>query len=312
MTQSNKSGLTLRAQLACIPENVLELIEIDTIQLVSGCPRACSHCSQSPLSALKQISPLRLSESLACLMELKEKTGNEMLARYILTSTDSDPFLCANLAKIVDSFYNNTAKRIYLLTSGWFDRRIYIENAEWIANNPNKVEKVALTLSNFPTNPRSLFDNADFYIRAVSTFAEPLQEKFIISPQYNSEVGATHIHSLQQTGDLLDYVLKSAGQSRENFLGRLYFRPIIGIGRADSVLAVQKISEYRIEAEEPPPLVSTREFARPYSGMLDINGNLRVLKAKRAILNRELTAYQLVEDVFGNHSCTSQELLANS
>ncbi len=74
----------------------------------------------------------------------------------------------------------------------------------------------------------------------------------------------------------------------KEFGRRIFPRPVIGLGRAGTLLEIRKNATYRIEAEDPSPIISTRETERPYSGLVDIKGNLLYLEAPRAILNRGL------------------------
>lgn len=163
------------------------------------------------------------------------------------------------------------------------------------------VKRVALTLSNYPTNPASLFDNMDVLINAVKTLRALPEDKFIISPQYTPEEDKYHIHSQKQVEDLLSYVLQKAGCSRDEFKDRIFPRPIIGLGRAITTLKVGAQAIYRIEAE--PIVISTSEKEKPYSGMINIEGNLLVMKAPRAILNRELSMYLPAELLAGDKRC---------
>lgn len=266
-------------------------IEIDTLKITDKCPRACDHCSQDPIAGLCSIPAGQFEANVDDIMKIREK-GNDLLARYVLTSTDSDPFLHPHLADLVKIFYDKTGKRFYLLTSGWYDHPKFQRNADWVAQHPDYIERVALTLSNFPTNPSSIFDNARLQSNAIKTFREMPEEKFMISPQYVEEVDRYHIHSRRQVEDLLDHVLREAGSARKQFDGRIHYRSVIGLGRALTKLGVRRRVEYRIEAESPPPIISVREQERPYSGLIDLEGNLLVLKAPRAILNRDLHLYQ--------------------
>ncbi|MBI2665358.1 radical SAM protein, partial [Candidatus Woesearchaeota archaeon] len=140
-------------------EDLLDLVEIDMLKITDKCPRACSHCSQDPSVGLKVISIEQFESNIDEILKIRER-GNDILANYVLTSTDSDPFLHPHLAKLVEIFYNKTGRKFYLLTSGWYDTPRFQKNADWIANHPEFVERVALTLSNFPTNPSSIFANA--------------------------------------------------------------------------------------------------------------------------------------------------------
>ncbi len=283
----------LEEALEKVGPEVLRKIEIDTFQLNQGCPRACDHCSQDPETRLRNVSPGSFKCYVESVRKINEQIGNDLLARYLLTATDSDPFLHSHLAELVQSLCETTGKRFYLLTSGWFLRDTFQQNAEWIVEHPDTVEKVSLTLSNYPTNPASLFDNMDQLVNAVRTLSKLPEDKFIISPQYTENIDGYHIHSQKQGEDLLSYVLKRAGLSRVDFEGRIFPRPIIGLGRALTTLNVGAQTVYRIEAE--PTVISTREQEKPYSGMVDIEGNLLVMKAPRAILNRDLKKYRSAE-----------------
>ena len=282
--------------------NLLETIEIDTLKITDKCPRACDHCSQDPRLGLESISVENFERSIDEIAKIKREGGNDLLANYVLTSTDSDPFLHPQLAKLVEVFHDKTGKRFYLLTSGWYDNPIFQKNADWIAEHPEYVERVALTLSNFPTNPSSMFDNARLQSNVIRTFAQMQEDKFLISPQYMEKVDRYHIHSRKQTEDLLDHVLREAGMTRKDFQGRIHYRPIIGLGRAITQLGVQRREEYRIEAEDPLPIISERELERPYSGLIDLSGNLLVLRAPRAILNRDVHMYKSASELASSQS----------
>lgn len=284
--------VTLENAVEEIGESVLGQIEIDTFKITDRCPRACSHCSQSPDIGLSVVSLEDFGKYVKAIAKLKEETGNDLLTNYLLTSTDSDPFLHPQLADVVQALHEATRKRFYLLTSGWYVRSRFQMNADWIAKHPGLVERVSLTLSNFPTNPSSVYENMEILVNVVRTFGRMPEDKFAISPQYNAEVGDENIHSEKQIADLLDYVLKRAGFSRTSFEGRIFFRPVIGLGRASALLGVKKQATYRIEAEDPLPVISTRETERPYSGLVDMQGNLLVMEAPRAILNRKLGSYE--------------------
>ncbi|HLC71922.1 MAG TPA: hypothetical protein VJI32_07985 [Candidatus Nanoarchaeia archaeon] len=285
----------LEQVLEKVKPELLRQIEIDTFQLNDGCPRACDHCSQDPETRLRNVPPESFKRYVQSIKKINEKMGDDMLARYLLTATDSDPFLHSQLAELVQGLYKITGKKFYLLTSGWFERGTFQQNAAWIVEHPEMVERVALTLSNYPTNPASLFDNVDVLVNAVRTLRQLPEDKFVISPQYTGEADNYHIHSQKQVEDLLRYVVQKAGCGRDEFEGRIFPRPIIGLGRAATTLRVGAQSVYRIEAE--PLVISTREQEKPYSGMIDIGGNLLVMKAPRAILNRELKDYKSAESL---------------
>ena len=269
----------------------LEKVEVDILKITDKCTKACVHCSQSPEVGLSYISVKKFNDNIDNLVRIKEETGNDLLANYILTSTDSDPFLHPDLAELTKNLYQKTSKKFYLLTSGWYDHDKFQKNADWILNNPEYIEKAALTLSNFPTNPSSIFNNAKLFINAVKTFGDLPEDKFIISPQYTEGVNDYHIHSKKQVKDLLNYVIDKAGFNKKHFEGRIHYRPIIGLGRASSKLDVKEVEQYRIEAENPLPVISTREEERPYSGLINIKGELLIIEAQRAILNRNLKDY---------------------
>lgn len=271
--------------------DLLQCIEIDTLRITRNCPRGCSHCSQDPKKGLAQVGVDQFGRVVDALADIRHSTGNDLLANYVLTTTDSDPFLHKELSSLVKMLCDGTGKRFYLLTSGWFEHRYFQRNADWIAQNPDYVERVALTLSNFPTNPGSVFRNARLLTNAVRTFGEMPEGKFVISPQYIEGVDGHNVYSRKQTDDLLDHVLDEAGFSRKEFSGRIHYRPITGLGRALTVLGVNDVQTIRIEAEDPPPIISTREDERIYSGLVDMDGRLLVMNAHRAILNRDLDHY---------------------
>ncbi|MFH0701586.1 MAG: radical SAM protein [Candidatus Woesearchaeota archaeon] len=271
--------------------DLLGKVEIDTLQITSNCPRRCEHCSQNPGTRLLKISVEQFEANVDEIIKIKEK-GNDLLTNYVLTSADSEPFLHPDLARLVELFHDKTGKRFYLLTSGWYDYPTFQQNADWIASHPEYVERVALTVSHLPTNPSSIYDCARLQSNVIKTFKEMSEDKFLISPQYNEEVDKYHIHSRKHVEDLLNNILREAGLTKEQFQGRIHYRPIIGLGRAVEKLGVQKSEVYRIEAEIPAPVISERESKRPYSGLIDMVGDLLVLEAPRAILNRELKEYQ--------------------
>lgn len=271
--------------------SILSKVEVDILKITDKCIRACDHCSQNPEKGMNYISVKQFNENIDNLVRIKEETGNNILADYILTSTDSDPFLHPELAQLTKTLYEKTSKKFYFLTSGWYNHNNFQKNADWIFNNSEYVEKVALTLSNFPTNPSSIFNNVELLVNAVRTFGNLPKNKFVISPQYTEGLSDYHIHSKKQVEDLLNYVINKAGYNKNHFEGRICYRSIIGLGRANSKLDVKEVKQYRIEAEDPLPIISTREEERPYSGLIDFEGDLLIIEAPRAILNRSLKDY---------------------
>lgn len=273
----------------------LDRVEIDILQISRNCTRQCSHCSQSPKARMEFVPPSKFRKTIDAISEFKEKSGNSLLANYLLTSTDSDPFLHPHLAKIVKALFEITGKRFYLLTSGWYlnghDADEYQKNAEWIAEHPETIEKIALTVSNFPTNPPSNYENAQILTNAIKTFGKMPKDKFVLSPQYNAEVDKRNIHSKFQVKYLLQYAISSANCSESDFSERIFYRPIIGIGKAREILNVQHVEDYRIEAESPVPNISLRERERPDSGFVNLEGDLLITRAPRALLNRNLKSY---------------------
>ena len=270
------------------PEVHLQNIEIDMIRITQKCPRRCSHCSQSPDTGLQWVSVAQFRKNIHRLVQIKERTGNDLLAQYLLTTTDSDPLFHPNLPDICESLVELTGRKFYLLTSGWPMSRTLQRNAEKIAANPHISFKIALTLSNFPTNV-SIYQNAKILENAIRTFGV-LGDQFVISPQYSYPYNqnSTHIHSQEQVMDLLRSVISGAGYRMSDF--QICPRPIIALGRGKNL--VSSIQSLRIEAENPPSIISTREKSRPFSGYIDLDGTLRVYRAPRAILNRMLTDYQ--------------------
>ena len=289
--------------LKILGEDMLNQIEIDTLQISRNCTRQCSHCSQEQGTRVQLVSLGDFKRALNSLVEIKSKTGNDLLSNYVLTTTDSDPFLHTQLANIVQRLHDTTGKNFYLLTSGWYLDNGYADayqkNAEWIAENPEIVERVALTLSNFPTNPISNYQNVGILANVVRTFGGMPDDKFVISPQYNGEVSETDKHSEKQTKILLKDVLSEVSYTKRDFAGRIFYRPVIGLGRASTILGVEKVEQYRIEAEDPIPEISTREAERPYSGYVNLESDLLVIEAPRAILNRELGEYKPAEELIG-------------
>lgn len=269
----------------------LQNIEIDMIRITEQCPRRCSHCSQSPEAGLKWISVTQFRENIRKIVKIRERTGNDLLANYLLTTTDSDPLFHPQLPEICESLVELTGRKFYLLTSGWPMSRKLQRNAEKIAENPHLSFKIALTLSNFPTNV-SIYQNAKILENAIRTFGV-LEDQFVISPQYSDpyKKNSTHIHSQEQIMDLLRFAISGAGYRMSDFKGRIWPRPIIGLGRAKE-LGVSTMQSIRIEAEEPPSVISLRERQRLFSGYLDLKGGLHIYQAPRAILNRMLTDYQ--------------------
>jgi len=268
----------------------LQNIEIDMIRITHRCPRRCSHCSQSPNTGLEWISAAQFRKNIKKIEQIKQRTGNDLLANYLLTTTDSDPFFHPKLGEICESLVELTGKKFYLLTSGWPNTRTLQRSAERIAQNPNLSYKIALTLSNYPTNI-SIFQNLSVLENAIRTFAV-LGDQFVISPQYSFPYATNpdHIHSQEKVMDLLRAAVSNAGYRLSDFRGRIWPRPIIALGRGKNL--VSSMQSIRIEAENPPTLVSTRETERPFSGYLDLDGALRICHAPRAILNRMLTDYQ--------------------
>lgn len=266
----------------------LQNIEIDMIRITEQCPRRCSHCSQSPETGLKWISVTQFRENIRNIMKVRERTGNDLFANYLLTTTDSDPLFHPQLPEICKSLVELTGRKFYLLTSGWPLSRKLQRNAEMLAQNPNLFYKIALTLSNFPTNV-SIYQNAKILENAIRTLGI-LKNQFVISPQYSHlpKKKPDHIHSYEQVMDLLRSTISGAGYRMNDF--HIVPRPIIALGRGKNL--VSSTSKLRIEAENPPCEISSRENSRSFSGLLNLDGTIQVIRAPRAILNRMLTDYR--------------------
>lgn len=263
----------------------LKQVEIDTIQISSGCSNACDGCAQSPESKISFMDDSVFRESVS-------KYPAELFTNYIFASINSEPLLHPRFGEMAEFFYEQTGKKFYVLTSGWNNNEVADKNAEWIVKNSDKIERVSMTLSNFPKYANDIPSRAKVLSKILKTFSGMPLEKLVISPQYKEE-DKKSIYSREQTELLLNLTLQKAGISYDALKERIFFRPIINLGRAKS-FGVAKDVIYRIEAEQPAPIISTREEERPYSGMIALDGSLKVIEAPRGILNRSVEKYQAI------------------
>ncbi len=298
-----------------IGKRILQLTEFDTIQISKNCPRGCRDCSQSPTYNYS-IMPLETFErAVEKVLELEGEIKKELFTRYVLTSTDSDPFFHPKLYDILKCFKEMTGKRFYLLTSGWFlhenqNRKSNIltaanvkkwqENAEAIAADPEVIESLTITVKASPTNPQTVEETEDILVNTIRTFRSFPYGKLMLTPQYvpgpleNLKENSIFTASFLQ--EFVDRILDRVGGGiREKLTGKIFYRPIVGLGGAVHNLGLSPATpfDYRVEAEQPPPPITTpeNEIERPFSGMIAINGKLKILEAPRARLYRDISKY---------------------
>lgn len=285
----------LRTSLEKAEQSKLREIEIDTFQLLKGCPTACSHCSQDPKSKITQMMTLEgFTENVHAIIE----NGGPVFAPRMLTGRDTDPFYNPDFGQMVVDFNDLTGSRFYVLTSGWIGSGGQ-KSAEHIVTNSTAIERVLLTLSDFPENPVIRKKHVEILGNAIKTFSPLLREnKFVISPQYVADIAGSVRYSLETTEALLDASLTYAGISRSDFEGRLHYRPVEGFGRAITKLGLPK-------AEESIPTIADVSIEkaeyreeRPYSGAITVNDELRVWKGPRGLLNQNIEGdYVSLEEI---------------
>lgn len=283
--------MMLEHLLKVVRAPALELIEIDTFRITIGCPTNCIHCGMDPQAKLLYSLPLKDFISFVKAVEkVRIRTGNSLLANYLLTGTDSDPFYNPDFGEMCQVLYEITGKAFYALTSGWLPTAKRSQQAaELIAKNPEIIERVQLTLSHFPRHEKFRQAHPELLANVIETFS-PLGSKFIISPQYAE---GHNQYSLERTLELLDESLYHLGKSRGDFA--LYDRSVIGLGRSKKELRIELLHLINTLAEEPPPPISHRP-ERPFSGLVDTWGCLLALREPRGLYNRNIEDYRPAEN----------------
>jgi len=177
-------------------------------------------------------------------------------------------------------------RRFYLLTSGLPFNSTFEKNARELSEKPDLVERISITISRFP---KLAENDLERYVESLAKSVKVLKPlldkgKLVFSPQYNEE-DSTAFHSMERTLTTYKQIVERSGLRESDVRDFTFPRPVIGLGRAETKLKVRKQANYRIEAEQPSPVISTREKERPYSGMLASSGVLMVCRAPRASLN---------------------------
>lgn len=269
----------------------LELIEPDTFRLTIGCPTNCIHCGMCPEPRLLYVLPLKdFLSYVKAIDKTQLRTGINLLANYLLTGTDSDPFYNPEFGEMCKALYETLGKKFYAVTSGWLpNAKSSQQAAELIAKNPEIVEKVQLTLSHFPRHEKFKRDHPGLLANIIETFG-PLGDKLIISPQYAE---GHEEYSLERTLELLDDSLYLLGKSRQDFT--ICERAVIGAGRSKEELGILTMRLINTIAEEPAPPIS-RYPERPFSGLFDTWGCLLVLKEQRGFYTRNIEDYRPAEN----------------
>lgn len=266
---------------------ILSHTEIDRFQLSTGCPVGCSHCSRDPsANHIAFMDPQNFLNSLEILNTIKQRMWLDLLANYVVTDTDSEPFLGKNLVEFCRILLDKTGRQFYLLTSGLPFNDSFRKSADSIVDSPYLVHKVSITISHFSRLAETSLQRYTETLTEVVHLLSPLMQhnKLVLSPQYNEE-DEGGLHSMHKTLDTFGKIVRNAGLSERELEGIVFPRPVIGLGRASTKLNVKRQAKCRIEAESPSPSISNREPERPYSGMITIGGVLMVCKSTRASLN---------------------------
>lgn len=261
-------------------------VEIDRVQLGIGCPVGCVHCSRDPV---RKRTWFMDADEFERIIKIGIQIKPTLLARYLLTDSDFDPFQNPDIVTICKLLLDHTGIRFYLLTSLLPPTTELRQSADYLASHPDLIERIAITISHFPLLVKT---NYDQYINAVTDGVRrflPLmkQNKLVLSPQFNDE-DLHELYSEEKVMQTFSKIIARLGLEMTDVAHITYPRPVIGLGRAKTALFVKKDIQTRIEAElshGQSPIISVREQERPYSGMLARGGVFMVCKSPRAMLN---------------------------
>jgi len=273
----------------------LEQIEFDVIEISSGCAEACTHCSEAPGVSVRHGAVDKLIDTAVRVRQMGERDRLDPFGLYWFPFPASDPFSHPELFRLCDGIWKSCRVPVYLLSLGW-NRETGARIARQFGENPESLFRIAITVSNFSLiaernqarHQRRLADSLrdlEPLWRAKGPDGHPL---ILLSPQFIANEKAESPLSLESTRALLGTVANLAGIELGAWIkeGRIFERPVTGLGRAYSTLGVSRKDELAITAEAPFPEIS-KSPRRPFSGLITLDGGLAVFRAKRGILGRE-------------------------
>jgi hypothetical protein len=269
-------------------------VEIDSIELSTGCAEQCSHCSEAPEKGVRHARPDALLDRVARLARLETVHGFTLFGNYWLPFPASDPFAHPSLHEICQGIWQRRGLPAYLLSLGW-NRESGTRNARAFAAASSCLFRIAITVSNFSrlaqVSARKHRERLAASLKELSSLwqargpdGKPL---IILSPQYVGGLAAG-LYSQHETEALLTMVTNEAGIDLDQWRdeGRIFARPVVALGKAITELGVQSYQEIPISAEVPMPTLA-RNPSRPYSGLITIDGGISIIRAPRGLLGRE-------------------------
>ena len=278
----------------------LQDIEIDVIELSSGCAEACSHCSESPEQRLVHASPDLLLESVRQLVKIEEEKGISLFANYWFPFPASDPFAFPGLARLCHGLWQTRGIRSYMLSLGW-NQGIGAPEVERLVAAPSCLVRLGITVSNFSRLAEVNYVQHTVRLGRCLKDLEPLWEAqafdgrplLFLSPQFVQGAPKDSPYSFEAVERLLSEIEQLSGLPVEQWRneGRIHSRPVTGLGRAMTVLGVSTTQQLPITAEDPALEIS-RFPERGFSGLLTMQGTLQVVRAQRGVLGRRRATWE--------------------
>lgn len=268
--------------------------EFDLIELSEGCPEGCAHCSESPEMGVRHASFEVLKVGFDRLLRVESEMPLPLLGNFWYPFPASDPFLHPELVAICQYIWERRSLPAYLLSLGWGTGRGE-SHARRLSESPNCLFRLVITISNFSRlaslNRAAHVTRLARTLRSLqplwSSTAQDGRPVVMLSPQYIGDAGQEHPQGYAQTRTVLEEASKKAGAPLREWEdeGRVFFRPITGLGRARTELGVQSEVELNISAELPPPPVS-RNRDKQFSGMVTLLGEPAIYCGTRGKLGR--------------------------